>query len=61
MPIFCFHTLANGETYGRGFFEYPDSLGKGPGTAVTSVTRFHYSAPDTGELNEVQNIHLGAS
>ena len=58
MPIFCFHTLANRETYGRGFFEYPDSLGKGPGTAVTSVTRFHYSAPDTGELNEVQNIHF---
>lgn len=58
MPIFCFRTLANGETYGRGFFEYPDALGKEPGTQVTSVTRFYYSAPDTGELNEVQNIHF---
>lgn len=58
MPIFCFKTLLNGETYGRGFFEYPDSLGKGPGTSVTGVTRFQYSAPDVGVLTEANNIHF---
>ena len=62
MARFQFRTLLNDQTYGTGFFEYPDALGTGAGTTVyqNSVTAFSYSDPDVGnfDLNNLNNFHF---
>ncbi len=62
MAHFSFRTLLNNETYGTGFFEYPDSLGTESGTTVyqDSITAFAYSDPDVGnfDLSNLNNFHF---
>ena len=62
MARFNFRTLLNDQTYGQGFFEYPDHLGTAPGTTVynNSVTAFGYSDPEVGQfgLENLNNFHF---
>ena len=62
MAHFSFRTLLNNETYGTGFFEYPDPLGTEPGTTVyqNSITAFAYSDPDVGsfDLSNLNTFHF---
>jgi hypothetical protein len=53
MARFSFRTLFNDQTYGTGFFEYPDALGTGAGTNVyqDSVTAFGYNDSDVGSFD----------
>jgi Lamin Tail Domain len=62
MARFTFRTLFNDQTYGTGFFEYPDALGTGSGTTVyqNSVTAFAYIDPEMGsfDLSNLNNFQF---